>query len=246
MDSEKIIVKHPYVRIGELGCCNLDFSIISADNFEASAHIDAHIDVSCVLRNMSSEWIAKAPHFNEVLSCCNAVICQQICSGYEHHVWLWNPATKQIRILPESPISLLRRREVTVYVGLVFDVKTDDYKVVKFNFENISYVTKKCRVEIYSLSTDSWRPIDVDLPISYIASDPKIPYRDEIYCWLGGLDDPCLIVSFDIHNEVFQTMSVPDLGQTNPSATLELAILKGQNCLHLLVTLFMGNKKIGT
>ncbi|KAI3837391.1 hypothetical protein MKX03_004109 [Papaver bracteatum] len=81
---------------------------------------------------------------------------------------LWNPAMRQCRLLPKSldgkPKDGYEHRE---FVGLGFDFATKDYKVIQVS--SLQPRTKNGldlnigrKVQIYCLSTDSWRFIDSD------------------------------------------------------------------------------------
>ncbi|XP_026415340.1 F-box protein CPR1-like [Papaver somniferum] len=99
----------------------------------------------------------------------HGIIC--LLNTITRDIFLWNPATRQCRLLPKSsdgnPKVGYNHYD---FVGLGFDVKSKDYKVIQVSYfgpkENddlIFYSPRK--VHIYCLSTDSWRLIDSDFRI---------------------------------------------------------------------------------
>ncbi|KAF9602221.1 hypothetical protein IFM89_025904 [Coptis chinensis] len=116
---------------------------------------------------------------------------------------------------------------VDIFFGFGYDVKTDDYKVVRVIVEDY-YNSQRSRVELYSLYTDSWRPIDCVLPFAVVDKHPRAPFQNGIYCWLGRENGSSnnSILSFDFTTEAFGTMSVPDVFHIdNDSYLMMLALL---------------------
>ncbi|XP_058220819.1 F-box/kelch-repeat protein At3g17530-like [Rhododendron vialii] len=106
-----------------------------------------------------------------------------VCLAHEvtSSIMIFNPATKESRLLPK-PLYKSKHRS---YLGFTFDPKANDYKVIRFcsSFEvrtftvcfdeddpsddawfefNINWWDQK--VQIYHLSTDSWRETDAVVP----------------------------------------------------------------------------------
>ncbi|KAI3891284.1 hypothetical protein MKX03_000112 [Papaver bracteatum] len=84
---------------------------------------------------------------------------------------LWNPATRQFRLLLKSSNGNPKVGYYhTDFVGIGFDVETKDYKVIKFS--SFEPKTKQAalpldrlpEVQIYCLTSNSWRLIDSDFP----------------------------------------------------------------------------------
>ncbi|PIA59856.1 hypothetical protein AQUCO_00400614v1 [Aquilegia coerulea] len=181
--------------------------------------------------------------FSEVRSSkmfsCKGIIC------FLHDNWnvsLWNPATKQFRILPESQIPLPGKGNgFKLKIGFGFDAKTNDYKVVRFlySIQNFHADDKYYdHVEVYSLSTNSWKTLDMVLSISHVEkdSDPKMPLRNgEIYCWIGGFDwDQSCVISFNFRTEVFDTILLPDDPTFPLDREWQLAILREKIAIVLI------------
>ncbi|XP_026428961.1 F-box protein CPR1-like [Papaver somniferum] len=142
---------------------------------------------------------------------------------------LRNPATRQCRLLPKSsngnPKVGHYHRD---FVGLGFDVETRDYKVIPvFSLEppkNNIWLGLNCmrKVQIYCLSTDSWRLVDSDfrtrssdgalgrslngiyfhLGVNYSAE----PNEQVVYCVDTNKQ---VILSFDLSKEKYRRIRRP-------------------------------------
>ncbi|XP_026409943.1 F-box/kelch-repeat protein At3g06240-like [Papaver somniferum] len=65
----------------------------------------------------------------EVVGSCNGLICILINYSF---LYIWNPATNEYKILPETPDMNYYWKETLGTYGFGYDCNTDDYKVVKF------------------------------------------------------------------------------------------------------------------
>ncbi|KAF5207277.1 F-box protein [Thalictrum thalictroides] len=143
------------------------------------------------------------------------------------HSYLWNPATKQCRLLPHKKwpqnLSVFDRFSIQFAIG--FDDKTNDYKVVRLVIvheyrSNNRKINNDCQLDIYSLTTDSWSAReDVVLPVvpvRRIIDSIKTPFHNgKYFCWLGEIDQTeenftNIIISFDFSNDVLGTMPLPE------------------------------------
>ncbi|EOY19947.1 F-box and associated interaction domains-containing protein [Theobroma cacao] len=94
---------------------------------------------------------------------CNGLLCLH--DGYR--ITLWNPSTREVKLLPESTISLPPFVDCTYFycMGLGFDRKSDDYKVLVnvinhvHDEERIIPLKYISQIHLYSLGTESWREI---------------------------------------------------------------------------------------
>ncbi|KAJ7961956.1 F-box protein [Quillaja saponaria] len=164
---------------------------------------------------------------------CNGIICLYWFESKPRHgdaLALWNPATGESKAIP------IFHRPPNVYVdsfylGFGLDLKSNDYKVVRistficdsdhddhFNFCNYTTMPRKTQVEVYTLSTDSWRVINTTLP-AYPRCHPKsLVYLKGVTMWKASDDDGSplgwgendrVILSFDLSDEVFQKSPLP-------------------------------------
>lgn len=177
------------------------FSLLSDETFELSNTFDL-------------------PYFNEdqkveleMVASCNGIICLHD-KRYED-LSLWNPATKDLKVLPEyripSPPGLVLKLS---NVGFGFDCKTNDYKVVRINsYMDENGHQKIHQTEIYSLNSDGWKTIDAVIPVSHIMphARPKA-YLNGIYYWWAKYNvNNEIMLLFDGSNEVFQTKPLPNV-----------------------------------
>jgi len=165
----------------------------------------------------------------------NGILCVH---GYSNRgsIVLWNPATQAKKLIPPSPfesgelsIPDFAKEFVTVdaftYLhGFGYDSVMDDYKViciVSFDIQvEMGYTFSDSLLEdiyldelweIYSLRSNSWRKLDIDIPTSVYCIEGTQVYMDGVCHWLceeNSLAGLCL-VSFYLSNEVFCITPIP-------------------------------------
>ncbi|KAI3923621.1 hypothetical protein MKW98_011251 [Papaver atlanticum] len=142
---------------------------------------------------------------------------------FTRDIVLWNPATRQYRLLPKSldvkPKDWYEDRD---FVGLCFDVETKDYKVIRVSsyeprYENGPIPGRNVlrKVQIYCLSSDSWRLVDSDFH-THRSGQVIGQSLNGIY-FHEGVDftaDPIVrsvILSFDLRKEKYQrVVQIPE------------------------------------
>ncbi|XP_028774135.1 F-box/kelch-repeat protein At3g06240-like [Neltuma alba] len=142
---------------------------------------------------------------------CNGIVF--LCGDYEGDVRcliLWNPSTKEVKAIPASPWQPKGINPTNF--GFGFDPITKDYKVVRFPICPLVR-REQLLVEVYNLSTNSWRKIDVD-DVSFYESHKYScvgSYLNGVYHWIcRSLDETDkFIVSFDFSKEVFGIIQSP-------------------------------------
>ncbi|KAL2940578.1 hypothetical protein RDABS01_022687 [Bienertia sinuspersici] len=130
---------------------------------------------------------------------CNGILCVEVCK-MRSVLLLWNPATREVFVL-NQPSQILN------FVGFGFDHKTNDYKIVMFDYSG--------NVQLYSLVADSWRGIEADFPLGedkdiFVQIDPTSNGR--MYNWMvydSSSNGLCLL-SFDMVDEVFIETPMPE------------------------------------
>jgi len=176
----------------------------------------------------------------------NGTLCFHEYDNYGKIV-LWNPSTQAINLIPLSLVEsvessipdagedLVSSIDVLSYLhGFGYDSVTDDYKVIRYvcfvcdtrgRLDDIFLdsllkdISLDSLWEIYSLRSNSWRKLDVDMPYSLECIEGTQVYMDGVCHWLceddyessQGHDSPsgpCL-VSFDLSNDVFFTTPIP-------------------------------------
>ena len=144
---------------------------------------------------------------------CNGVVC---IADYYHNIILTNPAIKSSRILPKPN---LVERFVLQGVGFGYDSKSNDYKVVRFGRDQSLYP----KSEVYSLKSDSWKNIGFDSGKEYFPSLNIEVYFNGAFYWL--MSGPRFMVkSFDMSNEVFSSVPLPDSLRTTKSQWMSLGV----------------------
>ncbi|KAK1402851.1 F-box only protein 8-like [Heracleum sosnowskyi] len=135
---------------------------------------------------------------------------------------LWNPAINELKTLPEIICKPDFPAEYTyscyeVY-GLGFDHVTGDYKVVVlkgyWHVNRDSNLKHPVSVLLYSSRTNSWRYCG-DLAKAYNLEINKCYiYVNGCCYWLGSFEHSSeVIISFDMANDSFKEIDVPDYAQ---------------------------------
>ncbi|PON36086.1 F-box domain containing protein [Parasponia andersonii] len=141
---------------------------------------------------------------------CNGLVClTREVSDYPDYV-LCNPSTKKWRLLPDL---INRFSFARLGGGLGCDSRDKDYKFVRFGYHLDS---KDSIAEIYSLGTDSWREIKFDwsemkfgfkvTDVMAAEVDKEILCRGVLYWVVQGHKIMC----FDVSDEVFRSLPLPD------------------------------------
>ncbi|XP_059439285.1 F-box/kelch-repeat protein At3g23880-like [Corylus avellana] len=150
-----------------------------------------------------------------VLGSCNGLVCLH--DDYALRVVLWNPATKETKVVPKSNlphfISAFHKLGVDG-IGFGFDAKTNDYKIINLLTIYESHSRgKMAQSEVYSLNADSWRKVDPPpFSISPVYSSVRgmNTYTNGMASLEAYGDNRGNLLSFDMSNEVFLKTPKPD------------------------------------
>ncbi|AES98130.1 F-box/kelch-repeat protein At3g06240 [Medicago truncatula] len=174
----------------------------------------------------------------------NNFICVQ-CHLRHNSKWdarfaLWNPTTDEFKVIPHShnrfqPFGANASHDVMNFhssshvFGFGYDSCTDDYKMISYVtfsappfLECIGYEplgdTPEPFWEIYSLKSNSWRKLDIVIPITQVFAgmEAKV-YMNGMCHWCITINSDSdsyfefesKLVSFDLNNEVFFTTPIP-------------------------------------
>ncbi|XP_030963956.1 F-box/kelch-repeat protein At3g06240-like [Quercus lobata] len=143
---------------------------------------------------------------------CNGLVCltqHRRLSATSDAIYLWNPSIRKFKRLPDS---CSNGKDFWFSTGFGYQSKTNDYKVVKLRGTPVV-------AEVYTLSSDSWRKVEISFRSKVVGA---IPYSFPLFFsgalhWFayyseGGrkFPDPTMILSFDVNNEKFREMAIPD------------------------------------
>ena len=148
---------------------------------------------------------------------------------------------REFKVLPTSHVHCPSHVDYTYECfGFGYDHKSNDYKVVRivsFWDDSIERPDRPPLVEVYTLSTDSWRQFHTVLDAS-ISSDPckSEIYLNGAYHWLAYRSEQPwhteLIISFDMSNEVFRIIRMPEFENISGMNLKTFSVLN--DCLALI------------
>nr|XP_023888156.1 F-box/kelch-repeat protein At3g06240-like [Quercus suber] len=175
--------------------------------------------VLCCGRTFDSLFEYSVPSVFDLKMCdmvgsCNGLVCltqRENLSTTSDAIYLWNPSIRKFKRLPDSCSS---GKRFWFSTGFAYESKTNDYKVVKLWGTPVV-------AEVYTLSSDSWRKVEISLRSKVVVSR-IVPYPFPLF-FSGALHwfayhsegerkflDPTTILSFDVNNEKFREMALPD------------------------------------
>ncbi|KAK4487389.1 hypothetical protein RD792_005989 [Penstemon davidsonii] len=149
---------------------------------------------------------------------CNGIFCVLSTS---FKLALWNPATRRMRGLPSPSKEFI----VIDEIGFGIDPITDEFKIVLIIGHNCV-----CRLEpfyaVYTSSNDSWKYYKDEVHLN----DHSIVSRSEygttflngFYYWkkYSIKTFSSVILTFDMHNEVFRDIEMPEVVRSIPDGNL--------------------------
>ncbi|XP_059650091.1 F-box protein CPR1-like [Cornus florida] len=153
----------------------------------------------------------------DIYGSCNGLVClSERPLTASSTIYLWNPALRILKTLPKSQIIDLPVDTHSTFIAFGFDYRGNDYKVVKFvcvrpatdDPSNTPFL-----VEVYSLSTDSWRKIDVSAPSCCIADWQPTIMNGAAYWTAYRKTEGKLVYSllqFGMCDEVFTEVMLPE------------------------------------
>ncbi|KAL1080287.1 hypothetical protein V6Z11_D10G283300 [Gossypium hirsutum] len=182
-----------------------------------------------------------------VYGACHGLLC--LLDPLKDKAAIWNPSTREFKILPPSSIqrppyfspfeeTYLTLDDVSFdHASFGFDSKTDDYKVIRFvtltfinSEEQYPHPHFMYQVELYSLRSNSWQEIPCP---DYKPTGTTLGnnYVDGICYWKtetgAYLDFRGLILSFDMGNEKFSILPIPEFVGSFPEYFVNLLVFNG-------------------
>ncbi|KAM7463029.1 hypothetical protein LguiA_031150 [Lonicera macranthoides] len=151
---------------------------------------------------------------NGLLLCLTQII-RNASEVQDRNLILWNPSINDSKVIRPPNSGLIEFH----LLGFGYDSSTDDYKIVRIingtgtnQYFKVFNDEKECRVDIYSLKTDSWKTVEHDAPHLFIGR-----HRDREGCAVHGSIywlqcSPYLgILGFDLKDNKFRELqSMPN------------------------------------
>ncbi|ONI16608.1 hypothetical protein PRUPE_3G110000 [Prunus persica] len=184
-------------------------------------------------------------HHLKLVGSCNGLLC--LAHDKSAHLWspmilLWNPAIREFSVLPDSVIDSVNDDDNVQARGIAhgfgYHPLIDDYKVVRI-------VSLSCfgnawiRAEVYSSKMDCWQEVNT---FHFEIYEHSCTALNGLLYWIAyGKGDRELIVSFDMCDDVFGELQLPDLSFLDTPMCTKLAELK--QSLYLIVYTFSGRQR---
>ncbi|XP_004510017.1 F-box/kelch-repeat protein At3g06240-like [Cicer arietinum] len=139
----------------------------------------------------------------------NGILC--LYQGEDHRtIVLWKPTTNEFKVIPPSHVfSLPYVMTLTMIHGFGYDSISNDYKLIRHAqlFQSNDFDASDNIWEIYSLRSNSWKKLDVDMPCRDVESVDV--YMNGMCHWWGQTSDEEYVISFDLSDEVFLKTPIP-------------------------------------
>lgn len=143
-----------------------------------------------------------------ILSTCNGLIFASTPIGYD--IYIWNPVTKEYKILPYTKSIMCRMRYVyEIGCGFGYDCGIEDYKVVAIVHDKNSNYSD---VEVYTLGLDTWR-MSSSIPYRLAKGGPAGVFFNGALNWLAQSCSGTklqVLLSFDMKDEIFVEIHQPE------------------------------------
>ncbi|KAM7503286.1 hypothetical protein LguiB_002190 [Lonicera macranthoides] len=181
-----------------------------------SVHIDDQAFNECAELNFP---FTSGHGFFRIIGSLNGLLCLSDDQGvYKDIIILWNPSLKKTLPLPKPGVLYESHGPYQSSMGFGYIPSIDDYKVVRVVYLQNEHGYSKVPplVEIFELSTGSWRDVNAGNFESIIKERAPQAFLNGIVHWIGydrNNADYSLrvrIVSFDLKNESFGAVMVPN------------------------------------
>ncbi|XP_050281617.1 F-box protein CPR1-like [Quercus robur] len=144
---------------------------------------------------------------------------------------LWNPSIRKFITLPKPCITV----KTSPYNAFGFDPRTNDYKVVRIVFQDGTKTSEAAKipvVEVYSLNEGSWRITragnSFSPGFSFVDWKSSASLNGAVHFLVKDRDNKScpLVLSFDLGDEVFRVISVPN-GAFSTSDYVRTSVIGG-------------------
>ncbi|EXC20617.1 Putative F-box protein [Morus notabilis] len=193
--------------------CHGRFSLLTSFGY---GDYDENDRIRCVTKALNFPFGADDV---DSLCHCDGIFCI-IYSG--ENAVLFNPAIKESRVLPTPCFNIICLLET----GFGYDPRANDYKVVRFGASWVEGCFKiKNVAEVYSMTTDCWKEIEMQIELRGTYSDKKVFCKGVFYWLVCDIDYFDAVLSFNMSDEVFGVIPLPnDLGDLQTLGNIELAV----------------------
>ena len=144
----------------------------------------------------------------------------------DYKIFLWNPSIKKLKMVLDTHLT------TTDAHGFAYHSQNNDFKILRiFHYLISGEKAKPAEAEVYMLSTDSWRTVG-PLSGSIVEIEDDFVFVDgALYYLARNTEGRKFILSFDVNDERFREIMLPDdyLGDFSPHfCNFELlAVFKG-------------------
>ncbi|KAL7215748.1 hypothetical protein ACSBR1_027817 [Camellia fascicularis] len=172
----------------------------------------------------------KTHFYFRVVGTCNGLVClSDDRFGDKHNIILWNPMIRRYVALPKPSLSLDSYIPYMSVLGFGFDLRTNDYKVVRIShFERRKNAIPLPKVEVYSLKTGSWKALTCGVPsYNMVEYFWEHVFLNGFAHWIaykrvGDGKFHNVILSFGFGDELFHEIELPET--VAPTFPLQLGV----------------------
>ncbi|KAK7292458.1 hypothetical protein RIF29_08239 [Crotalaria pallida] len=200
-------------------------------------HSHSHTHTHSIARHLSHPLISSSKFIN-LLGSFNGLFC---ISSDSEDIIFWNPSTRKHKLLPYLPEDENNHNNYfTIFAarvyGFGFDSVTDDYKLVRISY----FVDPSTRhfntdVKLYSLRNNAWKTLPNIMPYALCFARTMGVFVGGALHWVVTRrlqpDEPDLIVAFDLVQESFREVPLPETGNVNGIYGMEVVLLGGCLCM---------------
>ncbi|KAM7503030.1 hypothetical protein LguiB_001934 [Lonicera macranthoides] len=209
-NKESRLLLRYYTRDSRIEIQLGNFQIIRTEKEHFSVHFDNQ--TFCEITKLDCPFTSSANGYFRIIGTFNGLICLSDDEGcYMDKIILWNPSLKKYVILPKPTVIFKTHGHYQHSIGFGYLPATNDYKIVRVVYLRLPDSDKvPPEVEIYELSTDSWRNVNAGDFSCVIRERASQAFLNGAVHWAGFYNSENLIVSFDMGSETFGAMMVPN------------------------------------
>jgi F-box interacting protein len=173
-----------------------------------------------------------------IVGSCNGILCVAGCGSVstDDVIYLWNPSIRKFKQLPNTCLGKLS----DVKLGFAYHSENNDYKVVRISCSPFSTLWPLPEIEVYTLSSDSWRRLGISLRNNVMFYCDlflfSLPLVNGAWHWMVNILEEKekhkrreeVIVSFDVNSETFRELAMPDDYINADCCLTSLTLFKGK------------------